>query len=179
MLAMPTRSTDLPAIPEIPPDGSEREMLEAFLDVQRTVMVRKVVGLSDADAGTAACPPSTMSLLGMLRHLAYVERYWFRRVVAGHDVEFPDWEHDIDVEWRIAPEDTVDAIVDLYLREVAAARRAVSDIDLETEVLNPDRDRGRDGLTLRWVFLHMIEETARHAGHADLLRERLDGATGD
>lgn len=165
-------------VPDLPADppflGAEREQLTVFLDHQRGVMLRKVAGLDDALLRTPATP-SNVTLLGMLKHLAYVERYWFRSVFAGEDVAFPWTDDDPDADWRPEPEDTVEQVAALYRDEIARARLIVAAASLDDTCV-PERGRTND---LRGIMIHMIEETARHLGHADVIREALDGATGD
>jgi uncharacterized damage-inducible protein DinB len=158
----------------IPEVGDERSLLTAFLDHQRAVMLRKVAALDEQrlrHPGT----PSGLTLLGMVKHLAYVERFWFRSVFAGDDVVLPWTDDDPDADWRPEPDDTVETVAALYRDEIERARAIVAAASLD--------DRGTDarGRTfhLRWIVIHMIEETARHLGHADVIREAIDGATGD
>jgi Protein of unknown function (DUF664) len=159
-----------------PPAGDERSSLEAWLDYHRDTLLMKCGGLTAEQLRTASVPPSNLTLLGLVRHMTEVERAWFRRRVAGEDVgheyctdESPDADFD-DVE-------TADPEADFatYRAEVEAARAAAAGRDLDVVFL----DREVQPLDVRWAFLHMIEEYARHNGHADLLRERIDGAVGD
>lgn len=165
-------------VPDLPADppflGDEREQLTVFLDYQRGVMLRKVAGLDDVLLRTPGTP-SNVTLLGMLKHLAYVERYWFRSVFAGEDVAFLWTDDDPDADWRAEPEDTVEEVATLYRDEIERARRIVAAASLEDTCVD---ERGRTN-DLRGIMIHMIEETARHLGHADVIREALDGATGD
>jgi len=164
-----------------PPDpptfaANERQMLTTFLDQQRGILLRKVGGLAPEQLVEAAVPPSMITLLGLLKHAAAVERYWFRIRFAGEDVLSPWATDDPDADWRIEPGETPEAIRDLYLDEVARSRAITAGASLDDVAANPSPDRP---VTLRWILVHMIEEVARHLGHADLLRERLDGVTGD
>jgi hypothetical protein len=112
----------------------------------------------------------------MVKHLAYVERSWFQMYFAGGPVDFP-WakdEPDQDIDFRIAPTDTIESISALYQQEIARSREIVAGASLED--LSKNQERGLR--SLRWILVHMIEETARHAGHADILRELTDGAIG-
>jgi uncharacterized damage-inducible protein DinB len=156
----------------------ERATLLEYLRAYRLTMELKCDGLDAAQLARRSVPPSTMSLLGLVRHMADVERNWFRRVMAGADAPPLYWSDDLrDADWAGAVADP--AVVDdawrSWREEVAFAEKFVSD--------SPDlsvRGTMRDGGTvpLREVILHMIEEYARHCGHADLLRERIDGRVG-
>jgi uncharacterized damage-inducible protein DinB len=152
--------------------GTEREVLEAFLDLYRDIMVRKVVGLSTEATRTRLVPSST-TLAGLLKHLASVEREWFQSILAQR----PAAEvgvHVTDDGWGIASSDSVDDLVADYRQACAESRAVASGLALDATVPMPRLGR----VSLRWVYVHMIEETARHAGHADILREQIDGATG-
>jgi len=169
---MPLPMPDPPSpIPEV---GDERSLLTAFLDHQRTVMLRKVADLDEHQLRRPGTP-SGLTLLGMLKHLAYVERFWFRSVFAGEDAVFPWTDGDPDADWRPEPDDTVESIAALYRDEIERARAIVAAASLDDQCTDP---RGRT-FDLRWILIHMIEETARHLGHADVIREAIDGATGD
>lgn len=156
-----------------PYGGSERETLQAFLDFQRGTMVWRLTGLTKEQA-LRQLVPSDNTLLGMLKHLAYVERSWFQSVMANRDVEFPWTDDDPDAEWRIADDETVESVISFYRDECEAADLAVAPFDLGDVSLG-----GEDDISLRWIMTHMIEETARHAGQADILRELTDGQTGE
>jgi uncharacterized damage-inducible protein DinB len=156
---------------------AEREMLEGWLEYHRATLAWKCEGLSDDQLRERAVPPSTMSLLGLVRHMAEVERNWFRRVLGGvdapalyyHPTDNPDGDFD-DVDaadvgeafatWQAECE---------HARAVAGRTPSLDDVGVR---------RGKD-VSLRWIYVHMIEEYARHNGHADLLRERIDGQKGD
>jgi len=168
------REIDEHGRPEPPRAGAERETLDGFLDFLRATILWKLSGLDEA-ALRARPLPSSMSLLGMVKHLAYVERSWFQRVFAGREVTFPWTEADPDADWRIEPGETAADVIAFYQAEVAESRRiAAAAVSLDELARRADR-----GVSLRWIVVHMIEETARHCGHADLLREALDGATGE
>ena len=168
---MPTPERTEPS-PSAPPV----EMIGAFLDYNRETMIWKASGLS-LEQLTLAYEPSTMSLLGMIKHLAYVEAYWFRDVLAGETVAYPWTKEDPDADWRIETDEDADGILALYWRETERSRAIAAAMTWD-EVGKGDRGK-RDGITLGWVLAHMVEETARHVGHADLIREKLDGATGE
>lgn len=165
----------MPALPADPPrQAGERETLAGFLDLQRGVMLRKVADLDD-ESLRRSMTPSGLTLLGMLKHLAYVERWWFRAVFAGEDVTFPWTDDDPDADWRAESGESVDSIAALYREECARAREIVAAASFDDACISPKGD----SITLRWIVTHMIEETARHLGHADIMREAIDGATGD
>jgi uncharacterized damage-inducible protein DinB len=153
----------------------ELETLCRYLDAYRRVVPWKLEGLDDEAARQAAVPSGT-SLAGLLKHLAFVERYWFQRVIAGRDVPIPwlDGDEDTDDEWRVGPGEHLADVVALYEREVAESRR------IQAELTDPEATVEVDGepVSVRRILIHMVEEVARHAGHADILREQLDGATG-
>jgi uncharacterized protein DUF664 len=119
--------------------------------------------------------PSRTSLLGMVKHLAFVERGWFQETVANEPFDYPFDTNDPDADFRIEEEETAADIFDLYRRACDGSRRALDAASLDDMVQNPSR---RFDYNVRWVVVHMIEETARHAGHADIIRELLDGKTG-
>lgn len=152
---------------------SEREVLESFLDDLRGTILWKQEGLTREQA-LRSLVPSGISLLGIVKHLAFVERYWFQDRFAGRDVAFPWSEQDPDADWRVEEWESPEGVADFYRSEIAQSRAVQADA--------PGSDapsaRGKP-VSLRWVLVHMIEETARHAGHADLLREAADGATGE
>ena len=150
-----------------------RKVLRAFLDEQRAVIIDKIAGLQEEEARRSLVASGT-SLAGIVKHLAYVERYWFQRVFGGRDVEFPWSEDDPDADWRVDYWETVEGLIAFYRSEIAESRR----IEATAKDLDRKVEAGDQRFTLRWIMLHMIEETARHAGHADLLRESIDGATG-
>jgi len=156
--------------------AGERQMLEVWLDFHRQTLLGKCSGLTAEQLRQRAAPPSTLSLLGLVRHMTDVERGWFRRRIAGEDVGFlysseadPDGEFD-NVEYADAEQDFA-----AYLAEVEVARRAAAGRELDETFYH---ERREVTMSVRWVYLHMIEEYARHNGHADLLRERIDGAIG-
>jgi uncharacterized damage-inducible protein DinB len=157
--------------------ADERTALRQWLDFHREVLLWKCRGLSAAQLSTRPVATSKLSLHGLVRHMAAVERGWFRRFVGGEDVPNLYWSHD-DPDGDFDGVDGADWDADLaaYVGEVAAARESEAAVaSLEDVFSRP----GREAHDLRWVMLHMIEEYARHNGHADLIREVVDGATGD
>ena len=163
---------------------SELTDLRSFVDAQRATLLRQVAGL-DAAQLAQPLPPSTMTLGGMLKHLAYVEDLWCSRSLHGRDPEPPwdtvDWKADPDWDWHSAAEDTPEQLNALWQDTVARSRslvaEAVGDGGLERLALRTWPD-GR-APSLRWILCHLIEEYARHNGHADLIRESVDGLTGE
>jgi uncharacterized damage-inducible protein DinB len=152
----------------------ERETLEAFLDYQRAAVVGKLEGL-DKEQATRRLVPSLTTLLGVAKHLAYVEAWWFQDVFSGRDVTYPWTDEDPDAEFRVGGDDTVDSVIALYESMIEQSRSVVAAADLDDLAT---RDV-RGSVSLRWILFHMIEETARHAGHMDILRELADGPTGE
>jgi uncharacterized damage-inducible protein DinB len=150
-------------------------MLQAFLDWQRETLLCKCAGLTGEQLAERAVPPSHLSLLGLVRHMTKVERAWFRRRFAGEPVESPFGdEQDADFE-RVDPAraaaDYARLTEEFKLADAAAANASLDDTFIH--------ERTGEVMSLRMIYLHMIEEYARHLGHADLLRERIDGATGE
>jgi uncharacterized damage-inducible protein DinB len=162
----------------LPPEAApEREMLEAFLDFHRATLLWKVSGLTDEELRRPGTP-SGVSLLGLVKHLADVEQSWFVEVFAGEPPEFPLWrEDDPAAVWRIEPDETTAWVLDVYRRVCERCRAIVAAASAEDLAAAPRA--GAEGLTLRWILVHMVEETARHNGHADIIREAIDGAVGE
>jgi len=166
----------LQQIARVPPPrvADERTMLEAWLDWHRATLLIKCAGLSAAQLKQRSVAPSSLSLLGLVRHMTEVERSWFRRRLAGerddqagplyYTDERPDADFD-DVEEADAA-----AMFEAYQREVERCRAVAAGVSLDLVV--------GEGYSVRWIYVHLLEEYARHNGHADLLRERIDGATG-
>ena len=155
---------------------NERETLEGALDWYRAVVERKAEGLSLEEAGRVMTPTG-LSLLGILQHLGYVERGWFREIFAGEDVESVDSEGNNSAEFVLDPGDTVESVALFYRGEVERSREIAGSSSLES--LSRKTPWFGDRVSLRWILVHMLEETARHAGHMDVMREKIDGRTGD
>jgi hypothetical protein len=156
----------------------ERSTLLAFLDYFRTVLARKAVGLTAEQLATTL-PPSTLTLGGLLKHMAFVETYWFATVWAAEPDGEPwssvDWTATPDWEFESAAGDQPRELIALFESAVARSRRTIAEcVELDATVQSRDRQ-----ISLRWILVHMIEEYARHCGHADLIRESLDGSTDD
>jgi uncharacterized damage-inducible protein DinB len=157
--------------------SGERETLEGFLDWYRAVVERKVDGLTADDAARARTTTG-MSALGIVKHLGWVERGWFRETFAGEDVEAIDTDGDNSAEFAVDVADTVESVVAFYRAEVEQARRIVREAPTLEAVSVRETGYGEQ-VSLRWIMVHMLEETARHAGHLDLMREEIDGQVGD
>jgi uncharacterized damage-inducible protein DinB len=165
---------------EPPTMGDERSTLLGFLRWQRETLALKCSELDATGLAARAVEPSTMSLLGLLRHMADVERGWFRAFMDGEDIRGPlssPDEPDRDFDGAVADDALVAEAWDAWREEIARADEIIEGIpDLDTPGKRLDEWRGE--ISLRWVLTHMIEEYARHNGHADLLRERIDGRLG-
>jgi hypothetical protein len=155
---------------------AERPALEAWLDYERATLLIKCAGLPPEQLVVRAVPPSSLSLLGLVRHLTEVERSWFRRRLDRQEVSYlycsddnPDGDFD-DLDPARADDDLAAYQAELAAVREVASRHALDDVGLT---------RRGEAVDLRWIYLHMIEEYARHNGHADLLRERIDGVTGE
>ncbi|MGI5183075.1 DinB family protein [Dactylosporangium sp. CA-152071] len=166
--------------PEPPPFGGslvadERTLLEGFLDWQRAVLVGKCTGLTGEELAQRSCPPSTLSLLGLLRHVTDVEREWFNTRFRGTPVPFLYRRADAkDAAFDEADGASAEADYDRLVAEWRSSRAAVASASLDDSFI----DSLRGPMSLRAVYLHLIQEYARHNGHADLLRQRIDGETG-
>lgn len=165
--------------------GTEAESLLAFLDYHRATFRAKVAGV-DAAGLAATVGASTMTLGGMMKHLTLVETSWFSRVLLGLPLGEPwdsvDWKHDPDWEWRTGSQDPAPQLFAAYDAAVARAQEQVAGVlerdGLDALSVRPSRTEG-EPFSLRWILLHMLEEYARHNGHADVLRESVDGEVGE
>lgn len=171
--------------PEPPLEGDEASTLSGFLDYQRATFEWKCRGLTDVQLRQDLSPTS-MTLAGLLKHLARVEDYWFEEVVAGAPVCEPwsgfDWENDPDSEWHSALQDSGEYLRQLWAERVEKSRQiVVAELGESGGGLGGSHPAwgGQGRVSLRWVLTHMVEEYARHNGHADLLRESIDGETGE
>jgi uncharacterized damage-inducible protein DinB len=159
-----------------PSFGSERDMLRAFLDYHRATLAMKCAGLNDEQLRRQSMPPSTLSLLGLVRHMAEVERAWFRRVFEDHDAPMV-WSDKVDFQAAYdAAEATREQAFTAWEAEVENSRR----IEREAESLDIEgyQPRWDEHVSLRMVLVHVLLEYGRHNGHADLLREGVDGTVG-
>ncbi|MDQ6714222.1 MAG: DinB family protein [Candidatus Dormibacteraeota bacterium] len=170
--------------PEPPIAADEIATLLGFLDFQRATLAWKCRGL-DVAGLQSKIGASTMTLGGMLKHLAYVEDYWFSQRLHGQDRQPPwdtvDWKADPDWEWHSAVQDTPEQLFALWQDSVTRSRslvaEALADGGLDRLARRPWPNG--EAPSLRWILVHMIEEYGRHNGHADLLRELVDGETGE
>ncbi len=160
--------------------SDEIDNLSRFLDEHRELLRHKAGGLDHADL-MRTLPPSDLTLGGMVKHLAFVEDWWFGRTLTGDQAEpwaSVDWDADGDWDWHSAADDTPEQLWALWDRAVARSRDAVAaDPRPEREAARPRRSGAP--ITLRWILTHMVEEYARHNGHADLIRQSIDGQVGD
>ena len=170
-----------------PLSGTETEVLVGMLDWHRDTLRIKTDGL-DAEQLDQRLEPSTMTLGGMLKHMAYVEDWWFNQVFAGNPEPEPwasvDWEADNDWDWHSATVDTPDQLRALLDEAIAASDQILDEALAASDGLDalgqmPSRRHPGQRFNLRWVIVHMLEEYARHNGHADLIRESIDGRVGD
>jgi hypothetical protein len=174
---------------QMPVTADERTILEGFLEYQRDALVRKCAGLTDEQLRMHPVPSSNVTLLGLFRHLAGVERWYFQAVINGR---FPgglfEQTDDADEDWNVLTATGAETLA-MWNAEVESSRRVASQHPLDaigTVPSDPDQiaagtahpSSGRQ-YTLRWVLIHMIDEYARHLGHADIVREAIDGAAGE
>lgn len=165
-----------PDRPHIPFSGDERTQLDAWLDFYRGTLLEKCNGLNAAQLKERPVPTSLLSLLGLVRHLTFVEQVWFETTFSDKDVvEYYKTEGDRDADFRNLDDTSVEEVFDQYVHATNTSRSLSAGHDLDEMAKRPRRGRESD---LRWIYLHVIEEYARHCGHADLIRELVDGATG-
>ncbi len=160
-----------------PLDGDERTTLTTFLDWHRATLAVKCEGLTDEQLRLRSAAPSTLSLLGLVRHMAEVERTWFRRVMSREDIGLVYSDSgDFQAAYDAADASVAEAFAN-WQAEIEHARVVTGSFeDLEAKGFWP---KWQVEVTLRWVLVHMVEEYARHNGHADFLREAIDGVTGE
>lgn len=155
--------------------AEERELLEGFLEYHRQVVSGKLRGLSEEQARRHLVPSSTTPI-GLVKHAAAVERNWFQHYLAGRPREqIAGNSRGDDASWDVGEDETVAGVIAEYQEACAESRSIAKDFVLDHTVPNEQLDR----VSLRWIYVHMIREHARHIGHADILREQVDGATGD
>lgn len=159
---------------ELASTAAERTTLEAFLDLYREAAASKLRGVSEDDARKRLVPSMT-TLGGIVKHLRWVEQSWFQRVLAVRPAaELPTvpWtDEDPDADFRMEPDETIEGLLAAYAEQCALSRQVAAVHDLDDIVPH----RRLEEVSLRWIYVHMIEEIARHAGHADILREQIDG----
>jgi uncharacterized damage-inducible protein DinB len=157
--------------------AGERAMLQGWLDWHRDTLLHKCAGLTPEQLKRASVAPSNLSLLGLVRHMTNVERAWFRKRVAGEQIDSVHGGPDnVDADFDEVGGADAEADFAAFRAEVTACDAATADRGLDETFIHP---RSRREISIRWVVTHMIEEYARHNGHADLIRERIDGVTGD
>lgn len=159
--------------PEPPLAAPPKEMISAFMDFQRATLLWKAAGVSDEELRRPRTA-SGISLLGIIKHSAYVERWWFQRVFAGEDVPMPWSKEDPDADWRVEPHEMTDEILALYNAECARSREIVAAGSWDDRAKQHRTDH-----SLGWILTHMLEEISRHNGHADIFREIIDGKVGE
>lgn len=162
--------------------GNEKTMMLEFLDYHRATIVQKVTGLTSAELNRTAVPTSALTPGGLLKHLAHVEDSWLTHRFAGRPLPEP-WASapfDDDEDWDLhsATDDSPEELLALYATACDRSREVVGRASFDDASAAFDRG-GTERFTLRWIVLHLIEETARHNGHVDLLREATDGGTGE
>jgi len=148
--------------------ADERTQIEQFLDTNRDELVEALDGLTDEQARRRLVPSLT-TLLGLVKHVTWAEQVWFHVGLAGHTRDELGIPHENDPSWALSEEDTVASVLAEYRRVCGEAREIAAPYGLDDLVTH----NRRGPLTLRWLYLHMIEEVARHAGHADILREQV------
>jgi Protein of unknown function (DUF664) len=155
--------------------AGERELLEGFLEYHRRVVSGKLRGLSEEDARRRLVPSATTPI-GLVKHAAAVERNWFQHYLAGRPREqIAGNSHGDAPSWDVGEDETIADVIAEYQESCAESRRIAKGFALDHTV--PHDQLGR--VSLRWIYVHIIREHARHIGHADILREQVDGATGD
>ena len=172
---------------EPPLSGSEAETLCGFLDYHRATLQLKVAGLTAAQLDQTL-PPSSMTLGGLVKHLAYVEDWWFGQVFAGRPEPEPwasaDWSADPDWDWHSASADSPEELSALLTETIRASEAVVAEAlarpaGLDAGSALESRRLPGEHYSLRWILVHLVEEYCRHNGHADLLRESIDGSVGE
>ena len=159
---------------QVPLVGAEKESLWAALDRHHDVVLWKLADLDDEQLRRVVVPSGT-SLLGLVKHLAAVEYGWFCETFGRQSEALPFDDDDPEADLRVEPSDTAAELISFYRRARAAADQVISELDLDAV----GRAWWGEEVSMRWVLIHMLEETARHAGHMDVARELIDGRTGD
>ncbi|SEF32431.1 Protein of unknown function [Amycolatopsis pretoriensis] len=164
-----------PDRPQAPLTGSEREILTGLLDHHRATVAWKAGGLTEEQARRAHLPSELTTVAGLVAHLTLNEGFWFAVVIDGEEDTWEEkLEQDPDAEFRVPPGTTVDQLLADYEKQCARSREIIAAHGFDDEVTHKD-----ETFNVRWVLTHMIEETARHVGHLDVLRELTDGLTGE
>ena len=171
MISNPDSRTDVPT------QWDERTTLNRFLEYAQATVHAKCAGIAEEDARRAPLATSPLTTIsGLVHHLYWVERDWIENVLLGDEVKGPWTDDDPDREMRIAVEVPIRDLLAEYEGQCARNRELVADLDLDT--LSQKKLRTGEPVTLRWILMHLVEETARHNGHIDVLREMADGVTG-
>jgi uncharacterized damage-inducible protein DinB len=157
-----------------PQTGPERAMLQGWLDWHRQTLLSKCAGLTAEQLKSASTPPSQLTLLGLVRHMTLVEHSWFARATGTEEVWIYGSDDNPDGDFEDVADADAEANFHAYAAQLLEVDEKIAGFALDDEFTG-----ARGVKSVRWVYLHMIEEYARHNGHADLLRERIDGATGD
>ncbi|GAA3549986.1 DinB family protein [Kribbella ginsengisoli] len=155
-------------------EADERATLNSLLDFLRATVVNKVAGLTDEQASTRSVPASALNPAGLVKHLTGTERFWFAIDFAAQDIEWPWPDDNPHGAFTLSPDDTLASLVAAYQAECTRSRAVVA---AAPSLDDPAQGQGMT-FNLRYALNHMIEETARHLGHLDLLRESIDGSTG-
>ncbi|MFI6101594.1 DinB family protein [Lentzea sp. NPDC051213] len=155
--------------------ADERATYTALLDYLRATIELKVEGLPDDDAARPVLPSKLTTAAGVVKHVRWTEHHWFEVMLAGRPSRAPYTMEDPDADWRVEEGETLAGFLADYQAQCAVSRQVLAGLDLDAEVAF----RGDRTVSARWVLAHVIEETARHAGHLDVVRELLDGSTGD
>ncbi|MGW6934903.1 DinB family protein [Lentzea sp. NPDC054927] len=155
--------------------ADERATYTALLDYLRATIELKVEGLAEGDAARAVLPSKLTTAAGVVKHVRWVEHHWFEVVLAGRGSRAPYTMEDPDADWRVEEGETLAGLLEDYRRQASVSREILAGVELDGEV----PFRGDRTVSARWVLAHVIEETARHAGQLDVVRELLDGSTGD
>ncbi|MGW4209867.1 DinB family protein [Lentzea sp. NPDC004789] len=153
--------------------ADERATYTALLDYLRATIELKVEGLPDDDATRAVLPSKLTTAAGVVKHVRWMEHHWFEVVLAGRESRAPYTMEDPDADWRVEPGETLAGLLADYRRQCEISREILGDLDQVVPF------RGDREVSARWVLAHVIEETGRHAGQLDVVRELLDGTTGD
>ena len=156
----------------VPRVADEKTMLAAWLDAHRATLLEKVAGVTEEQARWSPVPSGT-SLFGLVSHLTATERWWFSKVAGGLDVELPWTDDNPEADWQGLPGATFADVVAAYEAECERSREVFAGLSLDAVSGPPE-----PGCSVRWVAIHMVEETARHNGHVDIVRELIDGVVG-
>ena len=167
---------EAPKRPHIPFNGPERVQLDAWLDFYRATLLEKCNGLNAGQLKQRPIASSSLSLLGIVRHMTFVEQVWFETTFAGTEtVDYYKTDGDRDADFNDLDSDAAETVFDLFQEVISVSNGLASGHPLDEHAKRSRRGREVD---LRWIYLHILEEYARHCGHADLIREMIDGTTG-